>query len=55
MSMGLVQLHSYLGNTLFEASLKERSERMGLISWLIIGLIAGVIGKLVMPGDQRRR
>ncbi len=25
---------------------------MGLISWLIIGLIAGVIGKLVMPGED---
>ena len=25
---------------------------MGLISWLIIGLIAGVLAKLVMPGED---
>jgi uncharacterized membrane protein YeaQ/YmgE (transglycosylase-associated protein family) len=25
---------------------------MGLISWIILGAIAGVIAKLVMPGDD---
>lgn len=25
---------------------------MGLISWLVIGLIAGVLAKLVMPGED---
>jgi uncharacterized membrane protein YeaQ/YmgE (transglycosylase-associated protein family) len=25
---------------------------MGLISWLIIGLIAGVVAKLMMPGED---
>ena len=25
---------------------------MGIISWIIVGLIAGVLGKLVMPGDD---
>jgi uncharacterized membrane protein YeaQ/YmgE (transglycosylase-associated protein family) len=33
-------------------SLKERSERMGIISWLIVGLIAGVVAKLVVPGED---
>ncbi|MGE9266673.1 MAG: GlsB/YeaQ/YmgE family stress response membrane protein [Verrucomicrobiales bacterium] len=25
---------------------------MGIISWIILGLIAGVLGKLVMPGKD---
>jgi len=25
---------------------------MGIISWIIVGLIAGVLGKLVIPGDD---
>ena len=25
---------------------------MGIIAWIIIGLIAGVLGKLIMPGDD---
>lgn len=25
---------------------------MGIISWIIIGLIAGALGKLIMPGDD---
>ncbi len=25
---------------------------MGIISWLLIGLIAGALGKLIMPGDD---
>ena len=25
---------------------------MGVISWIIVGLIAGALGKLVMPGDD---
>ncbi len=25
---------------------------MGIIAWIILGLIAGVLGKLIMPGDD---
>ena len=25
---------------------------MGIIAWIIIGLIAGALGKLIMPGDD---
>jgi uncharacterized membrane protein YeaQ/YmgE (transglycosylase-associated protein family) len=25
---------------------------MGIINWIIVGLIAGVLGKLIMPGDD---
>ena len=25
---------------------------MGLIAWIIVGLIAGALGKLIMPGDD---
>jgi uncharacterized membrane protein YeaQ/YmgE (transglycosylase-associated protein family) len=25
---------------------------MGIITWIIVGLIAGVLGKLIMPGDD---
>ena len=25
---------------------------MGLISWLVVGLIAGVLAKLIVPGDD---
>jgi uncharacterized membrane protein YeaQ/YmgE (transglycosylase-associated protein family) len=25
---------------------------MGIISWIVVGLIAGALGKLVMPGDD---
>ena len=25
---------------------------MGIITWIVIGLIAGVLGKLLMPGDD---
>ena len=25
---------------------------MGIISWILVGLIAGVLGKLIMPGDD---
>jgi uncharacterized membrane protein YeaQ/YmgE (transglycosylase-associated protein family) len=31
---------------------EERLEEMGIISWIIVGLIAGALGKLVMPGDE---
>ncbi len=24
---------------------------MGIISWIIVGLIAGVLGKMILPGD----
>jgi uncharacterized membrane protein YeaQ/YmgE (transglycosylase-associated protein family) len=25
---------------------------MGIITWIVIGLIAGLLGKLIMPGDD---
>lgn len=25
---------------------------MGIISWILVGLIAGALGKLIMPGDD---
>ena len=25
---------------------------MGIISWIVVGLIAGALGKLLMPGDD---
>jgi uncharacterized membrane protein YeaQ/YmgE (transglycosylase-associated protein family) len=32
----------------------ERSakENMGIISWIVVGLIAGALAKLVLPGDD---
>lgn len=26
---------------------------MGIIGWIVLGLVAGAIAKLLMPGDQR--
>lgn len=26
---------------------------MGFISWIILGLLAGALAKLIMPGDQK--
>jgi len=26
---------------------------IGIISWLVIGLIAGILGKLIIPGQTR--
>ena len=31
---------------------EERLAEIGIISWIIVGLIAGALGKLVMPGDE---
>jgi uncharacterized membrane protein YeaQ/YmgE (transglycosylase-associated protein family) len=25
---------------------------MGIITWIVVGLIAGALGKLIMPGDD---
>ena len=25
---------------------------MGILSWIIVGLIAGVLGKMILPGDD---
>jgi len=25
---------------------------MGILAWIVLGLIAGVLGKLIMPGDD---
>ncbi|HUF90303.1 MAG TPA: GlsB/YeaQ/YmgE family stress response membrane protein [Gemmatimonadota bacterium] len=26
---------------------------MGILAWIVLGLVAGALAKLVMPGDQR--
>lgn len=26
---------------------------MGILGWIVLGLVAGALAKLVMPGDQR--
>ena len=26
--------------------------RMGIIAWIVVGLIAGILAKLIMPGDD---
>lgn len=26
---------------------------MGIVAWIVLGLVAGAIAKLLMPGDQR--
>jgi uncharacterized membrane protein YeaQ/YmgE (transglycosylase-associated protein family) len=28
--------------------------RMGIIAWIVVGLIAGALAKLIMPGDDPR-
>jgi uncharacterized membrane protein YeaQ/YmgE (transglycosylase-associated protein family) len=33
-----------------ERSAKEKN--MGIISWIVVGLIAGALAKLVLPGDD---
>ncbi|HLL39247.1 MAG TPA: GlsB/YeaQ/YmgE family stress response membrane protein, partial [Rubrobacteraceae bacterium] len=25
---------------------------MGILAWIVVGLIAGLLGKLIMPGDD---
>jgi uncharacterized membrane protein YeaQ/YmgE (transglycosylase-associated protein family) len=35
------------------ASREERSvKKVGIISWIVVGLIAGILAKLLMPGDD---
>ncbi len=29
---------------------KKKKMEIGIISWIVVGLIAGVLGKLIMPG-----
>lgn len=31
---------------------KKRGKEMGILSWIVVGLIAGALGKLIMPGDD---
>ncbi len=28
----------------------EKKKEIGIISWIVVGLIAGILGKLIMPG-----
>ena len=34
------------------ATKESSEEKMGIIAWIILGLIAGALGKLIMPGDD---
>jgi len=34
------------------ATKESSEEKMGIIAWIILGLIAGALGKLIMPGDE---
>jgi uncharacterized membrane protein YeaQ/YmgE (transglycosylase-associated protein family) len=31
---------------------RRRVEKMGIITWIIVGLIAGALAKLILPGDD---
>ena len=33
-------------------ALKGKENQMGIIAWIVVGLIAGALAKLVMPGDD---
>jgi uncharacterized membrane protein YeaQ/YmgE (transglycosylase-associated protein family) len=30
----------------------ERSNEMGILAWILVGLIGGVIAKMIVPGDD---
>jgi uncharacterized membrane protein YeaQ/YmgE (transglycosylase-associated protein family) len=34
------------------SSRRVRTRRVGIISWILVGLLAGALGKLIMPGDD---
>jgi hypothetical protein len=34
------------------ATKESSEEKMRIIAWIILGLIAGALGKLIMPGDD---
>jgi uncharacterized membrane protein YeaQ/YmgE (transglycosylase-associated protein family) len=31
---------------------REREVRMGILSWILLGLVVGVLAKWIMPGDD---
>jgi uncharacterized membrane protein YeaQ/YmgE (transglycosylase-associated protein family) len=35
-----------------EGTRSSQRREMGIITWIVVGLIAGLLGKLVMPGDD---
>jgi uncharacterized membrane protein YeaQ/YmgE (transglycosylase-associated protein family) len=37
----------------FTASTSEKERTVGILAWIVLGLIAGMIAKLIMPGRQR--
>ena len=45
-------MHQSLALVVANPQREERLEDMSIISWIIVGLIAGALGKLVMPGDE---
>lgn len=30
----------------------QEESRMGILSWIVVGIIAGALGKAIMPGDD---
>ena len=45
-------MHQSLALVVANPQREERLEDMVITSWIIVGLIAGALGKLVMPGDE---
>jgi uncharacterized membrane protein YeaQ/YmgE (transglycosylase-associated protein family) len=40
------------GDTLKRRRSTEKEAKMGILTWIIVGLIAGALAKLIMPGDD---
>jgi uncharacterized membrane protein YeaQ/YmgE (transglycosylase-associated protein family) len=40
------------GDTLKPRRPTEKEAKMGILTWIIVGLIAGALAKLIMPGDD---
>ena len=34
------------------SGLRQKEKDVGILTWIIVGLIAGALGKLIMPGDD---
>jgi hypothetical protein len=33
---------------------RQRSSAMGIIAWIILGLVAGVVARMLVPGKTRK-
>jgi len=38
---------------LISITYRGRGTHMGILSWIVVGLIAGMLAKWIMPGDQK--